>query len=186
MKFGFIAVLLLGILTLHAKVTERYYFTSGGHATFKSEAPLELITATTDQMTGLIDPVKKTYAFKIPIESFQGFNSSLQREHFNEKFLESEKYPEATFTGRLPADFDEFRHGVQAIQVTGELEVHGVKKLRTIPVSLFIANEVLYIESHFTVHLEDHQIKVPKIVYQKIASDITVETKAQMRIRFAK
>src|SRR5258706_14622796 len=68
------------------------YQTINGKISFKSEAPLELIRASSDQLIGLLDNDKKNFSFKINIRSFQGFNSPLQKEHFNENYLESDKY----------------------------------------------------------------------------------------------
>ncbi len=184
MKHWLSSFLILFALTLHANVAERYYATSSGKASFTSDAPLELISASTEQMTGLIDPLRRTFAFNIPIKSFDGFNCSLQRDHFNEKFMESDKYPDATFTGKLPFDFEELKKGMQTINVFGVLKIHGVQKERTIKVNVFVADQMLILDSKFSVPLEDHYIEVPSILGAKIATEIKIEVKAIMKLKF--
>src|SRR5690348_17979072 len=82
-----------------------------GEISFTSNAELELIKASSDKVQGLIDPSSNQFAFTVDIRSFQGFNSQLQREHFNEKYMESDKYPKATFSGKIiePVDFSSDR-----------------------------------------------------------------------------
>ncbi len=184
MKHRLSSLLLFSVLTLHANVVERYYYTSAGKATFNSDAPFELVSATSEQLTGMLDPVNKTFAFKIPITSFHGFNCDLQRDQFNEKFMESDKYRYATFMGQLPPDFHELKKGMQSLKVFGILKIHGVQKERAIPVNLFMADQVLVIRSEFTVQLEDHNIDVPKVLYSKIAYEIKIEVNALMRLKF--
>ena len=89
------------ILLSWNQVTVSGLFKGKGAITFRSEAQLETIEARSDQLKGYIDFTKKTFAFRIPMKSFNGFNSPLQQTHFNEHYLESAKYPIATFSGRL-------------------------------------------------------------------------------------
>ena len=84
-----ISLLLLVYATSNAQVSPLFY-TNTGKISFKSESKQELIRASSDEMQGIIDEANKTYVFKVKIRTFNGFNSALQQEHFNEKFLESE------------------------------------------------------------------------------------------------
>src|SRR4051812_29498793 len=77
-----------------------------GTIRFTSEAPLELIKAQSNKATGVIDCATKNVAFSIDIDSFEGFNSGLQKEHFRENYMETEKYPKATFKGKIIEDID--------------------------------------------------------------------------------
>ena len=186
MKKSFACLFVLASLLLHANVVERYYFTDTGSAAFRSEAVLELVSASSGALTGILDPVNRTFAFKIPISSFNGFNSELQRQHFNERFMESDKFPYATFCGKLPPDFYELKKGMQDLKVFGTLKIHGVQRERFIPVKLFMADQVLVIRSEFKVLLEDYNIEVPKVLYAKVASEINIEVNALMRIKFGR
>lgn len=77
------------------------YIVQKGQISFTSNAELELIKASSDKIQGLIDPQTNQFAFSIEVKSFRGFNSELQREHFNEKYIESERFPTARFSGKI-------------------------------------------------------------------------------------
>ena len=72
-----------------------------GRVHIQSDAPLEVIKAESQVLQGVIDPASNTFAFSIRINSFQGFNSQIQRTHFLENYMEEKKYPNATFEGRF-------------------------------------------------------------------------------------
>jgi polyisoprenoid-binding protein YceI len=142
--------------------------------TFLSDAPMERITATSTQGSGVIDLRQRTFAVLVPVRSFEGFNSPLQREHFNENYLESDRYPNITFQGRVIESTDLSRPGTYTVRAKGELVVHGVVRERIIPCRIVVTPEGLRVTGGFTVLLEDHAIRVPRVVQQKVASDVQV------------
>jgi polyisoprenoid-binding protein YceI len=162
---------------------QRKYGIHKSQMTFTSNAELELITASTGQVQGLIDPTTNKFAFSVDVKSFQGFNSTLQREHFNDKYMESEKFPKATFTGKIiePLDFSADR--VYDIRAKGELDIHGQKQTRIIKTKITLENGNIYLETRFFVPLSDHDISIPAIVSQKIATEIEIEFKATMSLQ---
>jgi len=147
---------------------------------FVSDAPLERITATSKTLKGVIETTTSTFAFTIDIASFQGFNSPLQRVHFNENYMESGDYPLATFTGKFIEDIDMTVDGTYDLRVKGKLNIHGVEKERIIKSTILIEDGTMHITSSFTVLLEDHAIRVPKVVLQKIAKVVNVEVSAML------
>jgi hypothetical protein len=147
---------------------------------FTSNAELELITAVTEKVQGLIDPASSQFAFSVDVTSFEGFNSRLQREHFNEKYMESDRFPKARFSGKIIEPIDFSSDGSYEVRAKGELEIHGQKQTRIIKSKVTIDRGILTIESRFLVPLSDHNISIPAIVSQKIATEIEVEFKATM------
>lgn len=154
-----------------------------GRISFTSNAQLELIKASSEAPQGLLDPATNQFAFTVDIKTFQGFNSALQREHFNEKYLESEKFPRARFSGKIIESIDFTTHGTFDVRAKGELEIHGVKQTRIIKSKLTISDGQVEIESKFMVPLSDHNITIPNIVSQKIATEIEVDFRATMKPR---
>jgi len=154
-----------------------------GAINFASKAQLELIKASSDKVQGLIDPVSYQFAFAVDVSSFQGFNSELQREHFNEKYMESEKYPKAKFSGKIIEPIDFTADNTYEVRAKGELEIHGQRQTRIIKSKIIVKNGQLRIESFFTVPLADHNISIPNIVSQKIATEIEVEFNATMKLQ---
>ena len=151
-----------------------------GVISFASNASLEMIKATSDKVTGLIDPTNNQFAFLVNIVTFRGFNSELQRQHFNENYMESEKYPKASFSGKIIEQIDFTRDSTYEVRAKGELDIHGQKQSRIIKSKLTIKSGHLTIESSFIVPLTDHVITIPKIVSQKIATEIEVHFKSSL------
>ena len=131
-------------------------------------------------LKGVLNPATRTFVFKVAVRSFAGFNSSLQQEHFNEKYLESEKYPDAYFNGKIIEDLDLFIDGKYDLRAKGKLTIHGVDVERIIRSKVNVVNGKVFIESHFNITLSDHNIKIPKVVHEKIAREIIVELKAEL------
>lgn len=154
-----------------------------GEVSFTSDAPLELIEAKSTNFQGVIDPQKRTFAFSIPIASFEGFNSPLQREHFNENYMESGEHIAATFLGKIIEPVDLSQDGDYTIRAKGKLSIHGVEHERIIKSSVQVTDGNLYINSFFTVLLKDHNIEIPRIVFQKIAEKIKIELRAQLEVK---
>lgn len=150
------------------------YRSDEGKVEFTSDAPLELIKASSESMKGVVDPVENTFAFIVDINSFEGFNSDLQRTHFNENYLESSKYPRATFTGKIIEKINWDAQGEFNLRAKGFLNIHGIKRERIIPSTLELFPDRAFIRSEFTVPLDEHDIDIPKIVAQKISEEIKV------------
>ena len=150
---------------------------------FRSDAPQELIKADSKELKGAIETTGKTFSFKVRISSFEGFNSGLQKIHFNENYLESATFPEASFKGKIIEDIDWNKEGQYDIRAKGILNIHGVEQERIIKSTLTIKQGKLYILSNFTVLLPDHNIPVPRIVKEKLAEEIKVEISATLEGR---
>ena len=120
------------------------------------------------------------FAFSVDVKSFKGFNSALQREHFNEKYMESEKFPKASFSGKIIEHVDFSKDGTYDVRAKGDLDIHGVKQTRIIKGKITIHNGSLQVNAQFTVPLSDHNISIPSIVSQKIATEIQVQFEASM------
>lgn len=159
------------------------YSTNTGAIQFRSEAPLELIRASSKELKGAIDIKKKTFVFRLRIRSFEGFNSPLQREHFNENYLESNKFPEAIFSGKLIEEIDFKNEGSFTMRAKGKLSLHGIEQERIIRADIKIKNGVIEVRSNFTILLSDHNIPIPKVVSEKLANEIKVGILAELVAR---
>jgi hypothetical protein len=179
----FITTVLLLLIGSSFKDPVNIYNISKGNISFSSDAPLELITAGSKELRGLIETEKKQFAFSVKVQSFKGFNSGFQKDHFNENYLESNKYPEATFSGKIIEDIDFTKNNTLTVRAKGVLTVHGVPKERIIKSDMTIKNGVISIKSNFTVLLADHNIPIPKVVHEKLASEIKVEVNSELKVR---
>ncbi|HRP00423.1 MAG TPA: YceI family protein [Flavobacteriales bacterium] len=143
--------------------------------TFLSEAPMETITAANTRSTGLLDPATRSFAVQVPMAEFEGFNSPLQREHFNENYLESAVHPKATFKGRIIEAVDLRTPGTHTIRAKGELSIKGIVRERIVPCTMVVSANEVRITGSFDVALDEHEIRVPRVVQQKIAPVVQVK-----------
>jgi polyisoprenoid-binding protein YceI len=154
-----------------------------GTVSFVSNAPLEIIKASSTSLGGAINLADNKFAFVIPNKSLKGFNSELQQEHFYENYMEVEKYANSTFEGKIIEKIDINSSEVQNVRAKGMLNIHGVEKERIIPATLQFKGRKIMVQSNFTVELEEHNIHIPKIVNQKIAESIEVKMNTELELK---
>jgi polyisoprenoid-binding protein YceI len=173
-SWSLVLVLLLstfGVFAQNAKTA------TSGTISFFSSTPVEDIDAYTNNVLSKVDFTKKTMAFVIQNNSFQ-FKNKLMQEHFNEKYMESDKYPQSSFVGIISGDYDIAKDGEYKVSVTGKLKIHGVEQERTIPGSIVVKEGKIVLKSAFKVKVADHKIEIPKLVTSKIAEEIDVKVEA--------
>lgn len=174
-----LAVLLL-CLPPGAYAGPAIYEVRNGEVRFSSEAPKELIKASSRKLQGILDTEKMIFAFKVYIPSFMGFNSPLQRDHFNENYMESRNFPDAVFRGKIIESVDLGREGTYQVRAKGKLIVHGVEQERIIRVQMVVRNARFQVSSTFPILLNDHNIKIPRIVDDKLSPEINVSVRATL------
>ncbi len=177
MKHIFIAFFFIIVSGSFAQV----FMCKDGVTKFTSEAPLELIKAQSNKTVGALDCGNKNVAFSVNVDSFDGFNSGLQKEHFKENYMETMKYPNATFKGKIIEDVDFTKNGTYTVRAKGTFNIHGAEKEKIVKAKITVKDKEIAVETTFEVPLEDHNIKVPKVVNQKIASVIIVDVKATLK-----
>lgn len=162
---------------VHARAQDRY-LTRTGHIKFFSSAPMEDIEAHNYKVLSVLDLSKGQIAVDLLIKAFE-FEKKLMQEHFNENYMESDKFPKSTFKGsfEMPADLKAMKDGTYELDVTGELSVHGVKKPLHTKATLVVENGSLSGEVVFKVKVKDHDIKIPKVVVRNIAEEVEVTGK---------
>jgi polyisoprenoid-binding protein YceI len=157
--------------------------TKTGYTKFFSSAPLEDIEAHNHQVQSIIDLASQEVVVSIPIRGFE-FEKSLMQEHFNENYLESDKFPKASFQGvftsKKPISLDQ--DGSYEVEVKGNLTIHGVTKPYTAKGIIAIENRQVSAATKFDVRVADHNIEIPKLVFKNIAEvvEVTVELKYQL------
>ncbi|TXH54465.1 MAG: YceI family protein [Bacteroidia bacterium] len=161
-------------------IAQPIYEVKKGAVNFFSDAPEEIIKAYSESLQGLIDFSNKSFVFRIGIVSFEGFNSTLQREHFNENYMESSLFPQATYVGKIIEDIPLQKKGKYHVRTKGTLKIHGIGTLRIIPATITVNGNSIGIQADFNVLLADHEIKIPRVVYKKLSEEIHVSIKATL------
>jgi hypothetical protein len=176
-------LLLVVFLPLLCASQSILYVSKEGKVSFTSDAPLEMIKASSNAIVGAVKSTDRSFAFSVLVKSFEGFNSTLQRTHFNENYLESDKFPKITFEGKIIEDINLSKDGTYNIRGKGRFIIHGVSQERIIPCKLVVSNSKLTVTSNFTVFLDDHNIKIPAVVNQKIAEEIMVSITVELIVK---
>lgn len=140
---------------------------------FFSAAPLENIEAINKDAKSLLNTETKEVAVIIGIRQFK-FEKPLMEEHFNENYMESDKFKTADFKGKINEQIDFTKNGEYDVTVSGKLTIHGVTQERTIPGKISINGNTIKVYSKFPVGLKDHNIKIPKAVVKNIAESVDV------------
>jgi hypothetical protein len=144
-----------------------------GMIAFFSDAAIEDIKAENTMVGSLFNAATGDLVYIVKIFDFK-FEKSLMREHFNEKYMESEKFPKSTFQGKLTG-YTAGNPGEQKVKAIGKLTIHGVTKNVEIPGTLEFTGGKATLKSKFIVKLQDYSIKIPKLVWQNIAEEIEVK-----------
>src|SRR5882757_10567925 len=129
---------ILFILSGFTVQAQKKFTIDKGEISITSNAKLELINAASKKIHGRIDPATGQFAFIVKIQSFEGFNSRLQKEHFNENFMEADKFFEATFAGKIIEPIDFTVDGTYDVRAKGNLVIHGKKQARIVPARIQI------------------------------------------------
>lgn len=146
------------------------YLTKNGTITFFSKTPIEDITAENNQVLSIIDESNGNMAISILMKSFL-FKKALMQEHFNENYVESDKFPKATFKGEI-LNFKSINNTSEKYNVKGILTIHGESKEIIIEALISkIQNEIL-VSGNFLVNLDDFKVKIPAVVSKNIAKNI--------------
>ena len=154
------------------------YITKAGHIWFFSDAPVEDIEAHNYQVTSILKKETGEMVFKVLMKGFR-FEKSLMQEHFNEKYVESDRFPEATFKGKITnlekVNFE--KPGVYQVTVNGDLTIHGITQPVTANGTMEVSEGKIIGKSKFNVKVEDYKINIPGAVKDNIAKviDINVE-----------
>lgn len=160
---------LLSVMALEG--TAQKYVAEKSVITFFSDALIEDITATNSKTVSILNKQTGELAFSVPIREFQ-FEKKLMQEHFNEKYMESEKYPKATFSGIL-AGFNASLSNTQQVKAIGKLTIHGVTREIEID-GTAQAGDKIVLKSTFMVKLVDYKVEIPQLVFQNIAEEIAI------------
>lgn len=175
-----LSFIFITVIFIQTALSQQIYMTRKGFVGFTSNAPLEVIKAESDEVSGAINLADRSFAFTIDNKSFKGFNSALQQEHFYENYMEIHKFPSSSFKGKIIEEIDLNSPREQVVRAKGMLDIHGVEQERIIKGSIKIIDDKILLSADFTVLLEDHQIKIPRVVYQKIAGEISVSIRAEL------
>jgi polyisoprenoid-binding protein YceI len=172
-------IAVLSLNTLMAQKT--YYSTKAGAAYFDAGTGVEDITAINKLTTVIMDPSTGKMNFLLNIKGFE-FKSQLMQDHFNENYMESDKFPTSSFKGTISniSKVNFAKDGSYPVTVTGTLEIHGVKNEVSTTGTIKIKGETVEANSEFNIQLEDYKIPVPSVVGEKLSKTVKIKINASL------
>ncbi len=172
--------LLLALLfLLFSEIKAQIFISKECRISFFSATPMENISVVNTNAVPIINTTTNEVAIKVPVTSFV-FKSQLMQDHFNENYMESEKYPFATFKGKINEKIDFTKKLCYPVTVTGNFNMHGVEKCIVIAGTVTPEDGKLTIDAKFKVKLADYDIKIPTIVLQNIAEEIEIKINSSL------
>jgi polyisoprenoid-binding protein YceI len=168
-------ILVLALLAVFQFGQAQKLISKNGHIWFYSQTPLEEIEAHNHAVVSLLDPATGDLQFNILIKSFE-FKRALMQEHFNENYMESDKYPKSSFKGKITniSIIDFKKDGVYPAEVSGDLTIHNTTKAVTSKGTIEIKGKTVTAKATFAAVPHDYDIQIPSVVENKIAKEITV------------
>lgn len=174
-------VLIVLFVMLYLCGSAQTYVSKNIRASIYSSTPLEDIEAVSNNASAVLITGTREVAVQVPVKSLE-FDRKLMQEHFNENYMESDKYPFAKFKGTIAEQIDFSKDGEYDVTVNGVLSVHGVDQKRSIPGKISIKNGTVQISTAFKVACANHKIKIPTLVFTKIAEQISVKAEGKLNL----
>jgi hypothetical protein len=168
-----IVVLFLSV-SLFAQAQDKL-LTKNGIISFEASVPsFEEIKAKSNTASCILNTKTGEIASLVLMKSFR-FKIALMEEHFNENYIESDKYPKATFKGKIQ-DFDitKVSSNSQNYTIKGILEIHGKSKEVTTIATIRKGKDGLDIQAVFAINTDDFAIEIPSIVSKKVSKKVNI------------
>ncbi|HVN58484.1 MAG TPA: YceI family protein [Bacteroidales bacterium] len=168
-------VLILLLLPAFTMINAQKYITKNGFIGFFSHTPMEDIKADNNQVASILDSSTGDIVFQVLVKSFH-FDRALMEEHFNENYMESEKFPKASFKGKVTnlSSADLKKKGTYNITAEGDLTIHGVTNKVKVDGTLEVTDGGLNASAKFGIIPEDYKITIPGLVREKIEKSLAV------------
>ena len=172
--------LLVFFLNIVIALNAQKYITKNGFIGFYSHTPMEDIKADNNQVVGALDISTGEMVFQALIKSFH-FDRALMEEHFNENYMESDKFPKSVFKGKITnlASVDFSKNGTYEVTVEGDLTIHDVTNKISSKGTVEVVSGGINANSKFKIVPEDYKIIIPGVVRDKF--DKTMEVTVTMK-----
>lgn len=174
----FVAIALCACLQTRVSA-QRKYFTKSADISFDASGLTEDITADNKKATFVLDAKTGALEIAVLLKAFV-FNRALMQEHFNENYVESDKYPKSVYKGKITnfSDVNFSADGTYPIKIEGQLTLHGVTKDVPAKGTLVVKNGKLSGTSKFKIKLDDFNIEIPGVVKDKISNGVAINVSA--------
>ena len=176
-----LVIALAFLITAFAGFSQGKYFTKTGKIDFSSKAPLEDIEAKNKTVTAVIDSKSGAVQFAVQMKGFE-FEKQLMQQHFNENYIESDKYPKGEFRGTITnnSGINYSKEVTYPDSVIGKLTIHGVTRNVETSGNVKVTGGKLEVTSSFNIRLSDYKISIPAVVKDKVSNSIRITVNCRM------
>jgi polyisoprenoid-binding protein YceI len=166
---------LLLFLGLFFTANAQKYMTKNGFISFYGHTPVEDIKADNNQVASVLDISTGDLVFQVLIKSFH-FDRALMEEHFNENYMESDKFPKSSFKGKITnlSSVNFAKNGTYDVTVEGDLTIHDATNKISAKGTIEVITGGINANSKFMINPEDYKINIPGVVREKIAKSLEV------------
>jgi len=174
-----IKLLMLALLVVYQPSHAQKLVSKNSHIWFFSHTPIEDIEGHNRQAVSILDPATGDLAFTLLVKSFE-LKIALMQEHFNENYMESDKYPKASFKGKITNNVtvNYEKDGIYQVEVFGELTIRDASRPLTAKGSIEVKGGMVAARARFQVKPSDYGIVIPAVVEDKIAKEVEVNVDA--------
>lgn len=177
MKFKTTAIIILTVFlsSFTLKNETGKYIAKNGKVTFFSHTDMEDITAENNKVSSILDSKTGKLAIEILIKSFH-FKKAMMEEHFNENYMESDKFSKSKFDGKIDniADVDFSKNGTYNVTISGNLTIKDKTNKISTKGTLKVEGQKVGGKAVFKILLSDYGISIPAMVKEKISNEIEI------------
>lgn len=166
---------ILALLLVCKTFAQDKFFTKNGRIIFTSKALMEKIEGKNKTSVAVLDTKNGNLQFAVQMKGFE-FEKSLMEEHFNENYVESDKFPKAEFKGTIVNNKDIIynKNGAYTARVKGSLTIHGVTKEVEASGIIKVSGNKINTVSTFNILISHYKISIPSLVKDKVSNDVSI------------
>jgi polyisoprenoid-binding protein YceI len=174
-----LAILAAGTVSVFAQK----YMTRTGKVSFNATTPTspEKIEGVNNEVASIVDAKTGDLVFQVLVKSFK-FERELMQEHFNENYLESDKYPKSDFKGKITniSEVNFSKDGTYTAKVSGKLTIHGVSNEVNETGTITVKGNTATLKAKFAVKLKEYKVEIPSLVADKVSKDATISLESAL------
>lgn len=169
----FLSLLVASLFIVSNADAQKVFATRNGKITFSSPSDEDVKAVNNEVTSRIADNGQLT--FSLLIKGFR-FKYAEMQEHFNDQYLESNKFPRADFKGNIVnlKEVNFTKDGSYKVTVKGDLTMHGVTKSITANGRIDIKAGKPVAACEFDVSMKDFNVDAAKVT-----SKVTIEVSCQ-------
>ena len=175
-------IIILFILTNTFVFAQEKIITKTGTVSFEASIPaVEEVKAKNNSVSCVLSTKTGHIASMALVKSFR-FKVALMEEHFNENYIESDKFPKIIFKGIIENfNYENLKSIEETYKIKGTLELHGKSKEIIVIAKIKKLDNITHISSKFFVNVSDFDIEIPSVVSKKVSKKVDINLDFELK-----